>query len=75
MSELYLVWSNEHRAWWAPGECGYTIELDRAGRYTRERAIAICRRAMGGWRPGTPFNELAIKERDAIEGSRREWDE
>lgn len=42
----YLIWSNEHRGWWGPGECGYDRHLSRAGRYSRERAIAICRQAI-----------------------------
>lgn len=44
---MYLIWSNEHRAWWGPGECGYVPQLSKAGRYTRERAIDICRNALG----------------------------
>lgn len=47
MSE-YLIWSNEHRQWWKPGECGYTRFMAEAGLYTRERAIAICSRAQDG---------------------------
>lgn len=44
--DVYLVWSNEHRAWWGPGEHGYVRELKRAGRYSRVQALAICRRAI-----------------------------
>jgi hypothetical protein len=42
----YLVWSNEHRGWWCAGSSGYSIALPKAGRYTREQAIDICRRAL-----------------------------
>jgi hypothetical protein len=41
----YLIWSNEHEAWWGPGECGYVTVISKAGRYSREGAEAICRRA------------------------------
>lgn len=39
MEEEYLVWSNEHRAWWRPRAAGYTIHMESAGRYTRDEAI------------------------------------
>lgn len=42
---LYLIWSFEHNAWWAPGECGYVGDADQAGRYTLKRAEEICLRA------------------------------
>jgi hypothetical protein len=44
--DAYLVWSNEHGAWWRPGEAGYTRNLAEAGRYSRDRALAICRSAI-----------------------------
>jgi hypothetical protein len=43
----YLIWSNEHRAWWGPGERGYVRKISAAGRYSREHAIGICHRALG----------------------------
>lgn len=42
----YLIWSNEHRGWWGIGERGYDRHLAKAGRYSRERAIEICRQAI-----------------------------
>jgi hypothetical protein len=41
-SKVWLVWSNEHRAWWAPDRCGYRQRVDEAGRYTCEEAMACC---------------------------------
>lgn len=41
----YLIWSNEHNAWWRPGRCGYTDHRSLAGRYTLEEAIEIVDRA------------------------------
>jgi hypothetical protein len=42
----YLIWSNEHDGWWGPGERGYTRTLSRAGHYSREHAIRICKHAL-----------------------------
>lgn len=44
--ELYLVWSNEHRAWWGPAFRGYVPGLGAAGRYPRNVALGICRQAL-----------------------------
>lgn len=38
----WLIWSNEHGAWWAPNSRGYTTLLEAAGRYTKEQADVIC---------------------------------
>jgi hypothetical protein len=45
-ADTYLVWSNEHRGWWMQGGWGYSPDLRRAGRYSREHALDICREAM-----------------------------
>jgi len=63
----YLIWSNENRRWLGPGGNGYVRHLTEAGRYSRERAIEICRKALlGQWKPGYPFPEMAILERDVL---------
>lgn len=46
MSDDYLIWSNEHQGWWGPGERGYKSGYSQAGRYSRERAMQICRDAL-----------------------------
>jgi hypothetical protein len=43
MSDLYLIWSNEHGGWWKPGCHGYTKGLTEAGRFSRGQALGICR--------------------------------
>lgn len=63
----YVVWSNEHRAWWAPDRCGYTTHIDRAGRYPRREAIDIASSARGGWSRGNNPPEIAIPALDALE--------
>ena len=42
----YLIWSNEHRAWWGSSRCGYSPGVMGAGQYTRDQAIGICRDAL-----------------------------
>lgn len=38
MDRNYVIWSYEHRAWWAPYRCGYTEDLEQAGRYSLREA-------------------------------------
>jgi hypothetical protein len=38
---MWLVWSNEHRAWWGPDRAGYCWDITAAGRYTLEEAQKI----------------------------------
>lgn len=66
--EKYLVWSNEHSAWWGPECRGYTRIIANAGRYDRAKALSIAGTRDGGWhvRKGNP-DEIAIPEQDAIE--------
>lgn len=65
MDEQYLVWSNEHRAWWRPARCGYVRDVRGAGRYTRAEAIEISGTARSGWTdPSRLPDELAINIQD-----------
>ena len=42
MSELvFVIWSWEHHAWWAPNQQGYTEQLEQAGRYNFAEAADI----------------------------------
>jgi len=45
----YLIWSDEHKAWWKPNKAGYTYYMREAGRYTERQATNICEQAMVGW--------------------------
>lgn len=67
MSAPYLIWSNEHRAWWAPNRQGYTTDVRAAGRYERSEAISIAGTARGGWERGKNPDEIALPEADAME--------
>lgn len=65
--EHFLIWSNEHKAWWGQNCRGYTNQVNRAGRYTREQALATCNGANYGWDEDSNPNELPIPESMAVE--------
>lgn len=46
--QQFLIWSEEHGAWWRPNRCGYTTSMKRAGRYDGLSAEDIVRNANGG---------------------------
>lgn len=43
--EVFLIWSNQHGAWWRPNERGYASVLEEAGIYPRADAERIVRSA------------------------------
>ena len=59
MNLNWLIWSNEHHAWWKANKCGYTKDVATAGRYLFDDAIEICRDARNT--EGTP-PETMIRE-------------
>lgn len=63
----YLIWSNEHRAWWRPEAQGYSTLISAAGRYDQEEAIEICRNANRFIKQGELPNEIPVLEADARE--------
>lgn len=65
-SSEYVIWSNEHRAWWAPDKRGYRAKLADAGRYSREDALAICIGARGGRRFNENPTEVPVLLEDAL---------
>lgn len=38
----WIVWSNDHEAWWGPKRSGYFTDIASAGRYTYAEAVKIC---------------------------------
>lgn len=65
MSEIsakpaYLIWSNEHRAWWGPGRRGYVKRIADAGRYSESAALEICTNALPGRRGDEPLPEIPV---------------
>lgn len=69
--KVYLVWSNEHGAWWGHNQCGYNAHVKDAGRYSLEEAIRCCdRRSWGGnWRvpPELPIHVDAANALERVE--------
>ncbi len=64
---MYLIWSNEHRAWWGPNGSGYVPHLSQAGRYPRPAALEICKGANYGMKFGQPPNEVPVPEQDMLD--------
>lgn len=60
MNESYVIWSNEHKAWWGPGRAGYVARIADAGLYTRRNALDICFTAMAGRRGKEPLREIPV---------------
>ena len=52
----WLIWSNEHGAWWRPAKRGYTTVIAEAGLYPKSLADMICENA--NW--GSQINEVAV---------------
>lgn len=63
----YLIWSHEHRAWWAPDGAGYARQLSEAGHYSRAEALRICARAIPGGRRLQALPELPVRLDDVTE--------
>ena len=63
----YLIWSNEHGAWWRNAGRGYTLDVALAGLYPRDEAINICVQARGGWVEGKAPPEIPVAFFDARE--------
>lgn len=62
--KLFLIWSLEHKQWWAPHERGYVTEHTLAGRYPFIRALEILEGAnVAG------FNEAIVPD-----GNTKLWD-
>lgn len=68
--DLYLIWSNEHRAWWRASARGYTAGIMAAGRYTRRQALDICRQAIPQAMHVGAAAEIPVRERDLLDFTR-----
>jgi len=63
----YLIWSNEHNAWWRSKEAGYTYQIEFAGVYSREETINICATARDGIRKDRTPTEIPVLLNDIEE--------
>jgi hypothetical protein len=56
----WLVWSEEHGAWWGGSGWLYVRSIQEADRYTLEDAQEIVRKGNLGDKQGREFNEIAV---------------
>lgn len=56
---LYLIWSEEHGAWWRANKWGYTRNIMAAGRYQEKEATVICFEA-NKYLPGGELHEIKV---------------
>lgn len=45
VTHCWLIWSNEHKAWWKKGNHGYTSFLSEAARFTFTEACQVLNEA------------------------------
>jgi hypothetical protein len=57
---MYVIWSNEHRAWWRPNSQGYSKSIEHAGVYSRDDAMGIVEGANAYQHRHQAPNELAV---------------
>lgn len=61
----YLIHSKKHTGsialWWGPDRCGYTNDIDYAGRYTHEEALEICK--PGNYQDSIPVHIEVVHSR------------
>lgn len=55
----WIIWSEEHGAWWAPDRAGYTRSLEHAGRYLEVDALEIEYQA-NRYLPKDAYHEFAM---------------
>lgn len=58
--KYFLIWSNEHNAWWAPGSRGYTPDVSQAGIYGEKQAYEIVQNANRYQYAPDPPNECLV---------------
>jgi len=64
MSNRYLIWSEEHLAWWGrdPTNFNYTRSIQHARRYSKEEAAKIVANANRFLKPGMFSREFVVAD-------------
>lgn len=65
---MFLIWSNEHRAWWRPHRAGYTQCIQQAGIYSGKDAMQIVSDATLRWMEAP--KEVPVRVEDLPEAAR-----
>jgi hypothetical protein len=62
--QTYLVWSEEHQAWWHQSRMRYTASIFEAGRFQQREACEIVKQGNAFLDPryDSPLNEIAIPD-------------
>jgi hypothetical protein len=62
---MYLIWSNEVKAWWTRpeqgGRFGFTTDITEAGHFPFNVAIVMTDQANEGVAKGEPLNEVMFE--------------
>lgn len=61
-ADTWLIWSNEHKAWWKANGSGYVENRAAAGRYSYGEAAQICRDANAHPRRLQEPNEAMVQD-------------
>jgi hypothetical protein len=58
----YLIWSEEHQAWWLANKHGYTRSIFEAGHFSQPEVAEIVQKANAYLDPSLPppLNEVAL---------------
>jgi hypothetical protein len=67
MTDIYLIWSNEHRAWWKTGGWAYSTGLRSAGQFSRAQAIEICQKALRQAAINGAIAEIPVRYEDVMD--------
>jgi len=60
----YLIWSNQHRAWWKANSMGYAVDIIHAGIYSHAATMDICTGANIAYSGKKPPDELPVRIAD-----------
>ena len=60
MAQLYVIWSEEHGAWWAKAKWGYTRSITQAGRFDQDEAERIVVEGNKVVQPDNAYSPFAI---------------
>jgi hypothetical protein len=64
--QLYVIWSEEHGAWWVAGRWGYTRSIHLAGKFTQSETEEILHKANDYLPEGAVLNEIAFPAPESV---------